>query len=277
MTEPALPRLIATDLDGTLLRSDTTVGDRTRQALDLVRSAGVLVVPVTARQPVGIRQVAGNAGFTDWAVCSNGAYSWHLTEERAGFVTLLEPEPLAQLVTALGERVPAARFAVVRDFGRDFVAEEGYAALSVFHDHAMQPRVMRRGTPAELVSEPCLKFVARSDRHTPPELYAEIEALGLDGIAPTLSGAPFVEVAAAGVSKATGLARLCADLGIEPQEVVAFGDARNDVAMLEWAGHGVAMANAVPQAQAVADEVLSTTNDDEAVAEWLMARFAFAG
>ncbi len=277
MTEPALPRLIATDLDGTLLRSDTTVGERTRQALDLARSAGVLVVPVTARQPVGIRQVAGGAGFEDWAVCSNGSYSWHLTQEHAGFVTLLEPGPLGRLVAALAERVPAARFAAVRDFGRDFVAEEGYAALSVFHDHAIQPRVMRRGTPAELVAEPCLKFVARSDRHTPPELYAEIMALELDGIAPTLSGAPFVEVAAAGVSKATGLAKLCADLGIEPHEVVAFGDAPNDVAMLEWAGHGVAVANAVPQVQAVADEVLHATNDGEGIADWLMARLALRG
>lgn len=268
---PPLPRLIATDLDGTLLRNDTTVGDRTREALDTVRALGVLVVPVTARQPVGIRQVAGGAGFEDWAVCSNGAYSWHLTHERPGFVTMLEPASLEPLLTGLRERVPAVRFAVVRDFGRDFVAEEGYAALSVFHDHAIQPRVMRRGTPAELAAEPCLKLVARSDRHTPAELFAEIEALGLDGFTPTLSGAPFVEVSAAGVTKATGLARLCADLGIQACEVVAFGDARNDVAMLAWAGYGVAMGNAVGPAKDVADEILVSTNDDEAVADWLLS------
>ena len=78
----------------------------------------------------------------------------------------------------------------------------------------------------------------------------------------THSGAPFLEVMAAGVDKAWGVARLCERLGIDREDVVAFGDAPNDVEMLAWAGHGVAVANAVPEAREAADEVTASDEDD---------------
>ena len=78
----------------------------------------------------------------------------------------------------------------------------------------------------------------------------------------THSGAPFVEVSAAGMHKAVGLARLCQDLGIEASEVVAFGDMPNDIPMLSWAGLGVAVANADPDVLAIADEVTASHMDD---------------
>ncbi|WP_432557446.1 HAD family hydrolase [Granulicoccus sp. GXG6511] len=264
-----LPRLVATDLDGTLLRPDTTVGARTRRALDRVRAAGVLVVPVTARSPIGLVGIAEPAGFDSWGVCANGAYAWHFGESRALFSVAIETEVVRELLTGLRAAVPSARFAVVRNYGWDFVAEEGYAALSVHRDHSIQPRVMRRGTLVDLAAEPCLKIVVRSSEHTPAELFDAVAGLGIEGCTPTLSGAPFLEVAAAGVSKATGLARLCELLKIADGDVVAFGDARNDVEMLTWAGHGVAMGNAMPEAQVAADEILPATNADEAVADWL--------
>jgi len=81
----------------------------------------------------------------------------------------------------------------------------------------------------------------------------------------TLSGAPFVEVMAAGVSKASGLAQLCTRLGVERSEVLAFGDGLNDREMLTWAGHGVAVANAEDAVKDVADE-LTSSNDEDGVA-----------
>ena len=72
-------RLIATDLDGTLLGDDGAVSPRTRAALDAARDAGIATIPVTARQPIGLRPIAAQAGFTDWALCGNGAYGVHLT------------------------------------------------------------------------------------------------------------------------------------------------------------------------------------------------------
>jgi len=94
---------------------------------------------------------------------------------------------------------------------------------------------------------------------------AEIRALGLDGFAVTHSGAPFAEVLAEGVNKAWGVARLCDRLGIERSEVLAFGDAPNDAELLAWAGHGVAMANAHPEAREAADE-LTVSNQQDGVA-----------
>ena len=186
-------RLIATDLDGTLLDSSSAVSPRTRAALDAARDAGVAVVPVTARQPIGLRVIAADAGFDGWALCGNGAYATHLTEGRMLFAEELPPATLRTLADALRASVPGLLFAS------------------------------------------------------------------------TLSGAPFVEVMAQGVTKATGLARLCTHLGIDRFDVVAFGDALNDVEMLRWAGHGVAMAHAEPVVQEAADET-AATNDEDGVA-----------
>ena len=78
-------RLIATDLDGTLLTSASEVSVRTRAVLDAARARGIHVVPVTARQPIGLRTLAGDAGFDGWALCSNGAYATHLVDGRMLF------------------------------------------------------------------------------------------------------------------------------------------------------------------------------------------------
>ena len=102
------------------------------------------------------------------------------------------------------------------------------------------------------------------------ELLARIRSLGLDGFELTHSGAPFVEVLAPGVSKAWGLQQLCTRLGIDAEEVLAFGDAPNDAEMLAWAGRGVAMANAAPVTLAAADEV-TVSNLDDGVAQVIEA------
>ncbi|MBS1699989.1 MAG: HAD hydrolase family protein, partial [Actinobacteria bacterium] len=80
-------RLIATDLDGTLLDPSGRVTDRTRAALDAARAAGMVVVPVTARQPIGLRTIAEEAGFDGWALCGNGAYGVHLSTHAQLFAT----------------------------------------------------------------------------------------------------------------------------------------------------------------------------------------------
>ena len=85
-------RLIASDLDGTLLRNDLSVSPRTRRALDAARAAGIHVVPVTARQPIGVRRIAEGAGFGGWALCSNGALGIHLGTGEVLFERHLAPE-----------------------------------------------------------------------------------------------------------------------------------------------------------------------------------------
>jgi Cof subfamily protein (haloacid dehalogenase superfamily) len=258
-------RLIATDLDGTLLDSSSAVSRRTRTALDAARAQGVHVVPVTARQPIGLRAIAADAGFDGWALCSNGAYAVHLADGRMLFAEELPSDTIRTLAEALRASVPGLLFASVRDAGETFVAQEGYAAIAQLSDHKRDPATMG-GVPLEQVlAAPSLKFVIRHPELAPAVLFESLRALGLTGFEATLSGAPFVEVMAAGVTKATGLARLCAHLGIDRADVVAFGDALNDVEMLRWSGHGVAMAGAESVVRDAADEV-TASNDDDGVA-----------
>lgn len=256
------PRLVATDLDGTLLRDDRTVSPRTRAALDAARDAGVLVVPVTARQPIGVRPLAREAGFADWAVCSNGSLGIHLTTGEVLFEEPLAVAAQQRLVAALGDAVPGLLHVSVRDGGEGFVAQDGYAALATFVDHKRDVSTMGGHPLSDVLAEPSLKLIVRHPEVGVPELLAAARALGHDDVALTHSGAPFLEVMAASVSKAWGVARLCERLGIDRSEVVAFGDAPNDVEMLAWAGLGVAVANAVPEALDVADEVTASNEED---------------
>lgn len=258
-------RLIATDLDGTLLRSDGSVSDRTRAALDLARTAGLWVVPVTARQPRGLALIARAAGFTGWAVCGNGAHARHLGTGEPLFEEHLPVAAQRALVGALAARVPGVVFASVREGGEVFVAQQGYAALASFADHKREPGGMGAFPLEDVLAAPSLKFIVRHPTLSPPELLKEVRALRLPGFAVTHSGAPFLEVLAGGVSKAWGLERLCAHLGVVRGDVLAFGDELNDTEMLAWAGRGVAMGNAGPDVRAAADEV-TLSNDRDGVA-----------
>lgn len=271
---PVTPRLVATDLDGTLLRDDLSTSPRTRAALDAARQAGVLVVPVTARQPIGVRHIAEDAGFEEWAVCSNGSLGIHLT---TGEVLFEEPIAVAaqqRLVAALAERVPGLLHVSVRDGGEGFVAQDGYAALARFEDHKRDVSTMGGHALAEVLAQPSLKLVVRHPEIDVPELLRTARELGHDDVTVTHSGAPFLEVMAAGVDKASGVARLCERLGVDREDVVAFGDAPNDVELLAWAGLGIAVANAVPEAREAADEVTASNEADGValVLERLLAR-----
>lgn len=260
-------RLIATDLDGTLLRSDHSISPRTRQALAQARAHGVEVVPVTARQPGGLRQISAQAGFESWALCSNGALCIHLGTGQVLFEELLDVASQTALARALLERFPDLYFVSVREAGQTFVPQRGYAALAAESDHKLDPAQMGGYDLAEVLAAPSLKFILRHPRLSPAELLAEVEALGLNSIYATCSGAPFVEVAAAGVTKAAGVARLTQELGIAQAQVLALGDAPNDAEMLAWAGWGVAMGNADARAREAANEVtLSNAEDGWAVA-----------
>ena len=255
-------RLVATDLDGTLLDPSGHVTARTRAALDAARTAGIVVVPVTARQPIGLRAIAEEAGFDGWALCGNGAYGIHLGSHEQLFATEIAVPVQQRIARELGARIDGLLFASVREAGEVFVAQEGYAEVATLSDHKRDPRTMGAVPLAEVLAAPSLKLVIRHATISPPEIFAVLGSLDRTGFAATLSGAPFVEVMAEGVTKATGLAQLCTRLGIDRTEVLAFGDALNDVEMLRWSGRGVALANAEPEALAAADDVTLSNAED---------------
>ncbi len=255
-------RLIATDLDGTLLRDDFTVSSRTRRALDTARDAGIEVVPVTARQPIGVLAIAEQAGFTGWALCGNGAFAVHLQTGEILFQRSVTAHTQQALVTALNPLIPGLLHVSVRDAGETFLAEEGYAAIASEHDHKRDPATMGAVPLARVLDAPSLKLVIRHPTIPTREILGAIGRLGLRGFEATVSGAPFVEIMAEGVTKASGLAALCAHLGIDAAEVIAFGDAANDIEMLRWAGNGVAMGNADAAVKEASDEIAPSNNED---------------
>ncbi|MEV4284584.1 HAD family hydrolase [Nonomuraea bangladeshensis] len=232
------PRIVATDLDGTLLTSDRTVSPRTRDALRLAREAGAVIVFVTARPPRGVREIAERAGVTGTAICSNGAIVYDLDTDEITESLPLDPAVARRAALALAEALPGVGLAV--ETGRGVLAEAAYTRR-VPEDMPFYREVVSVMEEAE----PFVKLLAHSPAHTADEMIAAVLAT-MKGLAEvTQSGdGGLVEVSAPGVTKAAALDRVCRAHGVPASEVVAFGDMPNDLAVLTYAGQGYAMANA---------------------------------
>ncbi|MFF0814691.1 HAD family hydrolase [Rhodococcus sp. NPDC003318] len=261
-------KLLASDLDGTLLRSDRTVSARTARAMAAARDAGVEVVWATARARHSVDELARSCGFRGEAICANGAVTLDLADGTpviTGTVAIEVAEALAAM-DRFRCLAPGVVFANVG--ATTFVAEPEYAALCDYADHHRHPHEMELAERLPLVGERMVKIVARHPELASGDLYRLAVGAGVDGVELTHSGAPYVEMAASGVSKASALERLCAARGLGADEVAVVGDAINDVPMLLWAGTALAPANAVPEVLAIAHRTLPS-NDDDGVAAYL--------
>lgn len=251
-------RVVAVDLDGTLLRSDKTVSARTVCALRQTAAAGVRVVIVTARPPRFVRTLADETGLGGVAVCSNGAIIHHLATDVHDVVGPLSLAVAARAAEAIAEVMVGAAFAL--ETGRRSLIGPGYAHAASIDDDDENHVADLWGT-----SDDCVKLLAWSAA-TVTDDFLERIADRVPEVIVSYSGANgMIEISAAGVTKDATLARLCDSWGVGPAEVIAFGDAPNDISMLQWAGTGVAMANAHPAVLACADRV-APSNDDDGVA-----------
>ena len=239
------PRLIATDLDGTLLRSDGTVSDRTVASILAALAADVQVVPATGRPRLITADVMERLPFLDYWVFANGSVTWHNATNELVRGFWLDPALATELVVRLRSAMPGAGFAV--EFEDDVAYEAG------FEDVVPQGPI--RPPTASLLDEldrRVQKLLVFDTSKTIDELYELVtEVVGDDGAA-SYSGLRFIELAATAVTKATAVELLADDLGISRGEVAAFGDNHNDVALLEWAGRSYAMAHASDDAKAAA-------------------------
>jgi Cof subfamily protein (haloacid dehalogenase superfamily) len=255
------PRLVATDLDGTVVRSDGTISARTREAIARLEEQGVPFVMVTGRPPRWMPPIVEMTGHRGLAVCANGALLYDLHVERVVEAHLLDAAAAADVVAALRREVPGVAFAA-EDADAVFGHEPTYKVR-------WQTEDMRVAPVEELCARGVAKLLVRHESMTGDELLAAARA-ALGGLAETTHSSVdgLLEISAAGISKASGLAAFAEQRGVEPGEVIAFGDMPNDLPMLAWAGHAVAVANAHPDVLAAADEV-TASNDDDGVAQVL--------
>jgi hydroxymethylpyrimidine pyrophosphatase-like HAD family hydrolase len=257
--------LVATDLDGTLVHTDRTVSPRSAAALDRVVAAGGAVVFVTGRPIRWLPEVYRDLRVRPLAVCANGAAVYDPASDTIVHAAPIAPADLARAVARLREAVPGVRFGVELDGGRLHLHESGYDA-GPWEDGRSDVRV---ASPAELVARPASKLLVKAGPQ-PPDAFTRLVDDCLDGLgeATHSSNSGMVEVSAAGVTKAAGLAWVADRLGVPPERVVAFGDMPNDLPMLTWAGHAVAMANAHPDVLEAADAVTGG-HDADGVADYL--------
>jgi Cof subfamily protein (haloacid dehalogenase superfamily) len=262
---PEFPRLVATDLDGTLVRSDETVSDYSMTVLRKVREAGMVVVGVTGRGARLIELCRRDMPEADFFVLAQGAY---VVDQRDD-----QPRVLRRA------RIDGA--AVTQALG---LIEAEVGELSVLVEAGEEPRTPLWGDAhavwpypewipydrALALTGPVYKAFAHAEHLTADELLALGRQLVPASLATlTQAGLGYIELTAPGVDKATGLGVVAADLGIDPSEVLVFGDMPNDVPMFAWAGwRRVAVANAHPEVLALADEVTGS-NDEDGVAVWL--------
>jgi Cof subfamily protein (haloacid dehalogenase superfamily) len=254
------PAVVVTDLDGTIVRSDGTVSQRTKDALATAVHAGALVILATGRPPRWLGGIPEATGHRGLVICANGALVYDLSAER-----LLESRPLSadvarQLIAILRRAIPGIAFAVERVDGQ-FAHEPDYHPRWSPEDDTVI------GDLEPVLTAAVAKLLARKEGLSSDELLALAREVVDSNVASfthsSIDG--MLEFSALGVTKASTLETLLAARGLGAADVVAFGDMPNDLEMLTWAGHGVAVANAHPDVLAVVDEV-APSNDDDGVA-----------
>jgi Cof subfamily protein (haloacid dehalogenase superfamily) len=258
-----LPALIATDVDGTLLDDDERVTPRTRHAVRAAVAVGVQFVLATGRPPRWVPPVVEALGFAPMAVCANGAVIYDPDQDRIISARTLPVDVLIELAEIATRVIPGAGLAVER-VGRSahdsatpqFVSSPGY-------EHAWLNPDNTEVSIEDLLSAPAVKLLIRKAGARSAEMAAELaKHIGMQGDITYSTNNGLIEINPLGTSKATGVEEVARPLEITAEDVVAFGDMPNDVPMLRWAGHGVAMGNAHPDALAVANEVTASNTDD---------------
>lgn len=217
----------------------------------------------TGRPPRWVAPVVDALGFAPIAVCANGAVIYDPSIDRIVSARTLSEEMLAELAEIATRVIPGAGLAVERvgESAHDaatpqFVSSPGY-------EHAWLNPDNTEVSMEDLLSAPAIKLLIRKAGAQSADMAAALaEHIGHQGDITYSTNNGLIEIMPLGISKASGVAEVAAPLGITARDIVTFGDMPNDVPMLAWAGHGVAMGNAHPDALAAADEVTGTNAED---------------
>ncbi|ORB30729.1 Cof-type HAD-IIB family hydrolase [Mycolicibacterium parafortuitum] len=263
------PLLIATDVDGTLIDDDENVTPRTRSVVRAAVDAGTRFVLATGRPPRWVQPIVDQLGFAPMAVCANGAVIYDPATDRIVSARTLSTDELGELAEIATRVIPGAGLAVERVGQSAHDAATPQFVSSPGYEHAWLNPDNTEVSVEDLLSAPAVKLLIRKAGARSADM-AEVLArhVGLAGDLTYSTNNGLIEVVPLGVSKATGIDEVARPLGIDAADIVTFGDMPNDIPMLGWAGLGVAMGNAHPEAIAAADEV-TVTNAEDGVARVL--------
>lgn len=257
------PALVATDVDGTLLNEDEILSPRTRSVVRAVVDAGAQFVLATGRPPRWVKPVVDQLGFAPMAVCANGAVIYDPSADRIIAARTLSTDALAQLAEIATRVIPGAGLAVERVGSSAHDAATPQFVSSPGYEHAWLNPDNTEVSVEDLLSAPAVKLLIRKSGARSADMATELARhIGLEGDITYSTNNGLIEIVPLGISKATGIDELARPQGIAAADIVAFGDMPNDVPMLAWAGLGVAMGNAHPDAVAAADEVTATNAED---------------
>lgn len=268
------PKLLALDIDGTLLvpepdngRSVDAVTPAVREAVDRAVDAGLHVVLTSGRAPLSISWVLEHLGLPRdehdevFMVASNGAVTCSYPPLKVISEVTFDAREAVEAVLA---QVPDAAVAI-EEHGL------GYRVNRHFPEGELDGEMIL--TPIEeMMAREVSRVIIRDPESTSQDFIRLAGQLGLQGTNYFIGWTAWLDLAPEGVTKASGLAEVAARLGIDPEQVLAIGDGRNDIDLLRWAGRGVAMGQAPDEVKAAADDVTGTVYEDGAAQEirrWL--------
>ena len=252
------PKLIATDLDGTIVNHDGTISERTVTTFKRARDMGVEIFFVTGRPPRWMPEIKEAFGFGN-AICGNGAMLYDLLGDKVIEEWLISVEDQLETVKRLRLAIPEISFAV--------------ESHSYFHrEKAYIPRWdvgldnVGVNSIEEINQSPALKLLARcSEQKISSDAMLDIAIPSLDGLVTVTHSNPhdsLLEISAINVSKGATLAKMAARLGIDAADCVTFGDNPNDFSMLAWSGRSYAMASGHPDGATIAKSVAAPCEED---------------
>jgi len=245
--------MVACDLDGTIVCADGTISQRTLAVLRHCESLGIHVVFVTGRPPRWMDSIVEMTGHQGLALCGNGAVVFDLAANKVVQSHGLDRATVLEVTSRLRQHLPGVAFALE--------TLSGYRREPAYRPMHTAARAAATGTVAELLADDpiVIKVLCRQAGEHCGMLDSDdmlvIARRVLGSAAEVVHSDPasrMLEISAPGVTKASALAWLAGELGVDPSEVVAFGDMPNDVPMLVWAGTGYAMADGHPDAIAAA-------------------------
>lgn len=258
--QPGVKYLVGLDVDGTLVDHDGHLTEAVHDAVRAVVRAGHHVVVATGRSKGATLPIAELAGVDHgYVVSSNGGVTIRLAPDSEGGNTVVDAQVFrpSTALAALHDKIPGAKFALEDAMGR-FYSTEQFQDRSFGMEAAEVPF-------GDLLGMEAVRVVVFSEEIDMDSFTQIVEEAGLHGVTYAVGWTPWLDIAARGVSKATGLEAVRKSLGVAPEHTIALGDGHNDIEMLRWAHRGIAMGQAPEAVKAVADEVTGTVFEDGAV------------